>query len=376
MLALPVAALAAPSDWLVPGNGFEATAEVHGVSAGVCRLPDGRILTATARELRVSDDLLKPASATIPVADLEQAAPGLRLVRIGVATTGTWIAILRAPWTPTELRDFWDHRTRDYAPGLTGGQLFATRSADGGRTWSKAVMISDPALTIGFPPRNIVETPNRVLLLLAQYRTPHPGRHVVAVLRSRDDGRTWQEVPKRFDLPNSNGNHDGLIEPEMIQLRDPAKTAWIIFRTNLGAFWESRSTDDGATWSKLAPTKIRGSASPGTLLRLSDGRLVYVWNPYIDSARDLPPLLGGADANQRSLAVASWERRELILATSRDEGATWSAPIRVARYAGSAPGSASASWIAYCDLWEDHGFLYLHTANGNVNGRAPLGALP
>jgi hypothetical protein len=390
-----------PAGHLIPGNGF---VPLRPAPRGLCHcaLPDGRILAASAgSELLVSTDGMKTFPTAIPVIPVIPGAtgtrPALRIVRIGVTSAGSWIVILRAPCTPDKLREFWDYRARDYHPRLTGGQLFATRSADEGKTWSPPAMISDPALTIGFPPRNIVETPRKTLLLPAQYRTPKPGRHTVAVLRSTDDGRTWRELPARFDLPNSNGNHDGLLEPVMIQLRpdaarvskpasasvagagapkagletraapDPAGAVWILFRTNLGALWDSRSTDDGLTWTPLRPTPIRASSSPAAILRLSDGRLVLVWNPWQDSEGRVPPMQGGADSGQRSLALASWQRRELVLATSRDEGVTWSKPLVVAR----APKNNHR--IDYISLIEYKKQLHLL---GGLKARIPLEQLP
>ncbi|OAM86932.1 glycoside hydrolase [Termitidicoccus mucosus] len=369
LLFLALAAGAAESfnsaDHLIPGNGF---VPLRPSPRGLCHyaLPDGRILAASAgSDLLVSTDGMKTFPTVIPVAPGFR--PALRIVRIGVTSAGAWIVILRAPHTPEKLGEFWDKTTRDYNPRLTGGQLFATRSTDEGKTWSSPAMISDPALTIGFPPRNIVETPRKTLLLLAQYRTPKPGRHTVAVLRSTDDGRTWRELPARFDLPNSNGNHDGLVEPVMIQLRDPAGAVWILFRTNLGTLWESRSTDDGLTWTPLRPTPVRASSSPAAILRLSDGRLVLVWNPWQDSEGWVPPMQGGADSGQRSLALASWQRRELVLATSRDEGATWSKPLVVAR----APKNNHR--IDYISLIEYKKQLHLL---GGLNAAIPLDRLP
>jgi len=354
-----------PATWLVPGNGFEPVAcAQRGWSYH--RLPDGRILTAHDNFVAVSTDGMKTFPAVIPVAP--GVSPALRIVRIGVTGDGAWLVIFRAPFTPEKREEFWNLITRDYNPRLTGGQLFATRSTDEGKTWSPPAMISDPALSIGHPPRNVVVTSRKTLLLLAQYRTPKPGRHTIGVLRSTDDGLTWQQLPKCFDLPNSNGHHDGLLEPEMIQLRDPANTIWILFRTNLGALWETRSTDDGLTWTPLCPTPIRASSSPPAILRLSDGRLALVWNPVRDSEDRDPPMRGGSnDSRQYSIARASWQRRELVLATSRDEGATWSKPLIVAR----AP--MNNHRIDYISLIECEKHLYLL---GGVKTRIPLDKLP
>ncbi len=366
-----------PAAWLVPGNGFEPVAapSIGFGETSYLGLPDGRVLTARGDHIAVSTDGMKtfPDKNNIPFVKDTPAAAAPRASRLAISASGAWLVVWRTAHTPGELRDFWDKNTRNYVPHLAGGQLMAARSTDSGKTWSAPLRISDPRFTNGHPPRKILQTQSGVFLLPAQYRTPNPGRHTVSILRSADDGLTWSAPAPAFDLPNSNGNHDGVVEPTLIQLKDG--TVWFLTRTNLGALWESRSHDDGLTWSPLRPTRIYASASPATLERLSDGRLVLAWSPWKDTEGNPPLLRGGADTTDYSLAVASWHRRELHLATSDDAGKTWSKPLVVARHPRKS-GVFKGGWISYVTLFEHGEHLYLFASMGGLNARIPVSRLP
>jgi len=366
-----------PATWLIPGNGFEPilTPSIGWAETSYLRLPDGRVLTARGDHIAVSTDGMEtfPAKNNIPFIKGAPATGSPRAPRLAISTTDAWLVVWRTAHTPGDLDQFWDKSTHDYVPHLTGGQLIASRSTDSGKTWSDPLRISDPRYTIGHPPRKILQTKAGVFLLPAQYRTPNPGRHTVAILRSGDDGRTWSSPAPAFDLPNSNGNHDGVVEPTLIQLKDG--TVWFLTRTSLGALWESRSRDDGLTWSPLRPTRIYASSSPATIERLSDGRLVLAWSPWKDSEGNPPQTRGGADTTDYSLAVASWHRRELHLATSADEGETWSKPIIVARHPRKS-GVFKGGWISYVTLFEHGEYLYLFASMGDLHARIPLDKLP
>jgi hypothetical protein len=367
-----------PASWLIPGNGFEpvATPSIGWGETSCLSLPDGRVLTARGDHIAASTDGMKtfPEKNNIPFVKNPPDDDAPRAPRLAIsAVTGAWLVVWRTPHTPGDLAQFWDKSTHNYVPTLTGGQLMAARSTDAGKTWSAPLRISDPRYTNGHPPRKILQTRSGVFLLPAQYRTPNPGRHTVSILRSADDGLTWSAPAPAFDLPNSNGNHDGVVEPTLIQLKDGA--VWFLTRTNLGALWESRSHDDGLTWSPLRPTRIYASASPATLERLSDGRLVLAWSPWKDTEGHPPQTRGGADTTDYSLAVASWHRRELHLATSADEGKTWSKPLVVARHPRKS-GVFKGGWISYVTLFEHSGHLYLLANMGGLHARIPLGKLP
>lgn len=102
----------------------------------------------------------------------------------------------------------------------------------------------------------------------------------------------------------------GAIEPVIIELQDGR--VWMLIRTQNGRLYESFS-DDGATWSVAQPTRLVSSDSPVGMVRLSDGRLILLWN-----------------CCQR-YAYAYGGRHVLHGAVSDDDGQTWRGRREVAR---------------------------------------------
>ena len=154
-----------------------------------------------------------------------------------------------------------------------------------------------------------------------------------AVLLSDDDGLTWR---RSVAMPNvSTGNalfdHDELprwdnfcSEPAIAELSDG--TLWMVVRTSFDHPYSYRSRDGGETWTgpEEMPDFWQHDTMPG-LLRLSDGRLLYLWNntqpmPRL-SAQKLPELRE-KELNSRSEAVFT-NRDVLHAAISEDDGRTW-----------------------------------------------------
>ena len=142
-------------------------------------------------------------------------------------------------------------------------------------------------------------------------KAPPTGSHVSTVLYSDDGGATWEQSPSRLTAPchaGYNGNNYGACEPCVIELRDGR--LWMLLRTQTGYMYESFSKDEGTHWSDAAPSRLHGSTSPASQVRMPDGRLIVFWNNC-----EIPPRLdghgvyGGRDA--------------LHAAISDDEGKTW-----------------------------------------------------
>ena len=153
-----------------------------------------------------------------------------------------------------------------------------------------------------------------------------------AVAWSDDDGRTWKRVqiaPVKGVArlhPGDKRPHwfnDG-CEPTVVELKDG--TLWMGVRTSgeHHAFYTSK--DGGETWSEGTPHPAFWAANTMPyLFRLSDGRLLFIWNnTAMLPTRDLSeyPELG---AGERS---GQWEtvftnRDALHAAISDDDGKTW-----------------------------------------------------
>jgi hypothetical protein len=128
------------------------------------------------------------------------------------------------------------------------------------------------------------------------------GQYNCTELYSEDSGATWHVGDNLMTPVPDIVSAYGAVEPVVVQLKD--RRVWMLIRTQQGRFWQSFSLD-GAHWSLPTPTDIISSDSPAGLVRLSDGRIVLLWN---DSLR-YPYAYGG--------------RQILHAAISSDDGKTW-----------------------------------------------------
>ena len=136
------------------------------------------------------------------------------------------------------------------------------------------------------------------------------GRFSSGVVYSDDGGESWRQAAIELKVPSPYIGADGIIEPIALERTDGR--AWLLLRTQLGRFFESFS-QDGAAWTRPAPTSILSSDSPPSLTRLKDGRTVMLWN------------------NCLRFAYAQGGRHVLHAAISEDDGRTWRGYREVAR---------------------------------------------
>ena len=99
------------------------------------------------------------------------------------------------------------------------------------------------------------------------------------VCYSDDDGRTWKRN-RGGDLliiMDHGSWFQGLNEPTVAEV-EPGKLL-MLMRNNLGRLFESRSNDNGETWSMPEPTMLAASTAPAQIRRIPDsGHLLVVWN--------------------------------------------------------------------------------------------------
>ena len=211
-------------------------------------------------------------------------------------------------------------------------------SRDGGKTWGKPQMIHPCycGATNG-----AIETRGGRIVFPFEHYVPNPGRCVSRTAVSDDGGRTWKLSPQ-IDIGGA-GDHDGALEPAVVELNDGR--LWMLIRTGRGKFWQAFSTDGGLTWSKAEPSKIESTHAPGHITRLASGRLALVWN-------------------QRPRG-----RRELYIAMSDDDGATWGKPVLVASgrqtsYPFVTEGKPGTLWIGFTDVTKGWGMPRIKTVRG------------
>lgn len=191
-----------------------------------------------------------------------------------------------------------------YPPGKSGSPFRAgilhawlCRSSDGGKTWSidkEGLPDRAPDGHPWIPFGDIVESDDGALRVPA-YSWPGstPRNERAWCMESRDDGKTWTEFTP-FDKDNLRN------ETVMLNL---GGGKWLAAARH-SALYGYASDDNGKTWRALGAITKNGQ-HPGHLLRLPDGRILLSYG-------DRTGTVHGVD-----------------VIVSRDEGQTWSDPIRV-----------------------------------------------
>lgn len=317
------------------------------------QFPDGRLMTAGKNVALVSQDGGITWADLAPIyrgdgPEPPTSGPGVPSAHGQLLRTrqGTLVLV----WMDERILN-WDDATGEPGSDARGDQ-WAIRSLDGGQTWTDRQRLY--AGVCGHPPLNMIQTTGRRIVVTAQFYLREPGRNVLRVYSSGDEGKTWRGS-NLIDL-GGHGHHDGAFEPTFVELRDGR--LWMLIRTNWDRFWEAFSEDEGRSWRVIRPSRIEASTSPGYLTRLASGRLALVWNRLYPEGADSFARRSG----QFSEAEASWHREELSLAFSEDEGQTWSPPVVLAR--------EQDTWLSYPYLFEpEPGRLWLWSYQGDVRVR-------
>ena len=198
------------------------------------------------------------------------------------------------------------------------------RSTDEGKTWSDPLKISDASheYTTGPWDKLYVLASGRVIALLHCNMKPDAkkqgGPLGVYTIYSDDHGQTWTRSPLKEVLHVSHNplkKHEwGFWEPTLVE-HAPAKLL-MLGRTTTGWLWESRSEDNGTTWSAPAQSTVPNPVAPPVLTRVpGTDTLALIHNPDVKLSD-------------------SWhggERVALAFRTSLDSGRTWSAPTDIYR---------------------------------------------
>lgn len=209
-------------------------------------------------------------------------------------------------------------------------------SLDNGRTWGPTETMKDaPTGTFVRQPIH-VHTDGSWLLPIFSCRTL-PGEKwdgsldESGVLRSTDQGRSWQHSP----VPDSLGCvHMSIVPAAGGRLLGFFRSRWA------DSIYATSSDDGGLTWKKPAPTVLPNNNSSVQSLRLADGRLAMIFNAssaanaterresLYDELEDgaVPAASAGAGTPaQKPARRAFWgaPRAPMTLALSEDDGRTW-----------------------------------------------------
>ena len=126
---------------------------------------------------------------------------------------------------------------------------------------------------------------------------------IPVVYYSDDNGMTWRYVEREFTPPDKAGVL--LQEPGVLELLDGR--LWMWMRTDSGSQFEMFSTDGGVSWTEPKASVIASPRSPASIERVPwSNELLCVWNDH-----------SGWHAYPKG------KRTPLCIATSADEGKTW-----------------------------------------------------
>jgi len=219
-----------------------------------------------------------------------------------------------------EHRRSWNSQTHD-APGAVL-PTYVVRSHDDGRTWQEPqLMHRDWTGAV----RDIIQTDDGHVVFTSMMLLSNPGRNSVLTYTSADEGRSWTRS-NIIDL-GGIGHHSGVTESTLEQMRDGSLLMYM--RTNWGSLWETRSQDKGRTWTDFRSTPVMASSAPAMFKRLHSGRLILLWNQSMPQGKTSYPLRGGD--REWSEVFQSNHREELSVSFSDDDGRHWSDPVVIAK---------------------------------------------
>lgn len=226
-------------------------------------------------------------------------------------TAGLWSAPLRvaaAPGLP-----HWNpvlalspagrlHLFYKVGPDVPHWRTRVMTSDDGGRAWSAP---RDLRSIGGFPAGPVKDKPIRLAdgTWLAPTSRETASEWDAAVTLSDDDGASWR-LGGPVPLDHARFTGKGVIQPALWESEPGA--VHMLLRSTCGRVCRSDSRDGGRTWSPALPTGLPNNNSGIDVERLPDGALALCCNPV------------GADWGKRT---------PLVLAFSRDNGATWGDPM-------------------------------------------------
>jgi hypothetical protein len=159
------------------------------------------------------------------------------------------------------------------------------------------------------------------------------------MLRSEDQGKTWQLMPHHRHGGWYARCFNRMDEGRPINLGDGK--VMFMARTAEGHLWASWSQDDGKTWTDPKPTPLIHPDAPPMLFHLSDGETLIAFH-HNRSKIQTADLAGNRKQHL--------DRSEIWFALSRDGGHTWTEPRFV---------FATALKPFFDNPWRDYNTSYL-----------------
>ena len=223
-------------------------------------------------------------------------------------------------------------------------------SANGGKTWTEIHNVDYGKSYTGALNSAIALNSGRLLLVLSSPSDRQGGRNVCISTYSDDGGVRWHPGSQEIIVPDGEfRGHPGALEPVVVELLDGR--IWMIIRTQIGCFYQSYSTDNGATWSEPAQTRFQAPNAPAGICRLADKRIVLCWN----------------DLSQYPADIGGNQRQFLHIAISDDNGKTFSRSKEIARRRREDREDTNVAYPFLCQTANDH-ILVLYYRVGCAEG--------
>jgi sialidase-1 len=190
-------------------------------------------------------------------------------------SSGYWHASPPTPITGIKADDIqqWQKMGMPAVTAPRGGRAEIMRSDDNGKTWSDPVSMIDTEWDDRSPA--VAQLPDGTLV--ASFFT-YPST-AVGIIRSFDDGRTWEQTPMKICAPFHSLATDGppLVMPDgsLLLAAYGAEKQDSPFEA-IGIF---SSRDRGQTWQYLASIRAPHEMTEPGLARLRDGTLVVITRP-------------------------------------------------------------------------------------------------
>jgi hypothetical protein len=203
-------------------------------------------------------------------------------------------------------------------PDFATGSAWFSRSSDGGRTWSQQRLVYDPGKEEVAPFGNVIAVlPHRVLLFVTTVIDAASNTSDVMASRSVDGGRTWSRPAliahgsaNTAVNPHTGTLFDGATEDASVTVgpHGVPVVAWTdIASPHSSRVRASRSTDGGRTWSRpVAVARVPGQAVQASLAAAGDGTLGITWS----------------DDRRTRASSAAWDF-DVRFGFSRDGGRSW-----------------------------------------------------
>ncbi len=302
----------------------------------VAILPDGRLLAAWfsgAYEGDVHQAILGATSAdggktwapAAPIVDLPRKSdfdPAF-LVR----GRRTWMLFTAGRWNRYPFVGLREVERREV--GLDSYRLHLMHTDDAGRTWSAPAPVGPERR--GFCRGNGIVLASGTLLFPV-YDDAGEGKWVTSLLRSRDDGATWQWV-------GAVGAADGKAGGEPVIAELDGGRVLVAMRSRDGRVWFAVTRDEGTTWEQPFASDFDGAASSHALLRTKSGRVLLAYNACKPPHRT--PLVLRELVDPRAFR---WGESIVIAHAPAAPADAWSSQVSYPSIAETTPGTLVVVW--------------------------------